>query len=85
MNRRDMLIAGTTLGATALLSPGNAQAQAPKVAPAASSGKKKPFKLRYAFDIGQFKNHAPGGPVDELKFAADQGFTAVEDNALKGR
>lgn len=84
MNRRDILIAGTTLGATALISSGNTHAQAPKAA-ATGPGKKKPFKLRYAFNIGQFKNHAPGGPVDELKFAADQGFTAVEDNAIKGR
>ena len=44
-----------------------------------------PFKLRYAFDAGQFSNHAPGGVVDELKFAHDQGFTAMEDNRMKGR
>ncbi|MEO8562709.1 MAG: TIM barrel protein [bacterium] len=43
------------------------------------------FKLRYAFDAGQFSNHAPGGVVDELKFAADNGFTAMEDNRMKGR
>ena len=45
----------------------------------------QPFKLRYAFDAGQFSNHAPGGVVDELKFAHDQGFTAMEDNRMKGR
>jgi hydroxypyruvate isomerase len=32
-----------------------------------------------------FKNHAGADPIDELKFMADQGFTALEDNGLKGR
>lgn len=49
------------------------------------SGAPKPFKLRYAFDAGQFSNSAPGGVVEELKFAHDQGFTAMEDNRMKGR
>src|SRR4051812_13769055 len=53
--------------------------------PAPTGSAPKPFKLRYAFDAGQFSNHAPGGVVDELKFAADQGFTAMEDNRMKGR
>ena len=31
-----------------------------------------PFKLKYAPHFGMFKNHAPGGLLDELKFMRDQ-------------
>jgi hydroxypyruvate isomerase len=44
-----------------------------------------PFTLNYAPHFGMFRNSAPGGLVDELKFAADQGFRAWEDNGMKGR
>jgi hydroxypyruvate isomerase len=83
MHRRDLLAGGAALGAAALLGAGRAHAQA-QPRPAAA-GKKRPFKLRYAFNIGHFKNHAPGGILDEIKFAADQGFTAVEYNGMKGQ
>lgn len=43
------------------------------------------YKLKYAPHFGMFKNHAPGGVEDELQFMADQGFTALEDNGMKGR
>lgn len=43
------------------------------------------FKLKYAPHFGMFRNHAGTDPIDELKFMADQGFTALEDNGLKGR
>src|SRR5690242_2847972 len=85
MNRRDF-VKGTTaaaVGATALSMVPDALASAapvPRVPPAP-----KPFKLRYAFDAGQFSNSAPGGVVDEIKFAHDQGFTAMEDNRMKSR
>jgi hydroxypyruvate isomerase len=46
---------------------------------------KRKFKLKYAPHFGMFKNHAGADPIDELKFMADQGFTALEDNGLKGR
>jgi len=74
MNRRDLLAGGAAMAAGALL---GVEARAQEA--------RKPFKLRYAFNLGQFKNHAPGGPIDEIKFAADQGFTAVEDNSMKNR
>jgi len=43
------------------------------------------FKLKYAPHFGMFKNHVGDNPVDELKFAADEGFSAWEDNGMKGR
>ncbi len=43
------------------------------------------FKLHYAPHLGMFKNSAGSDPVDQLNFMADQGFTAFEDNGMKGR
>jgi hydroxypyruvate isomerase len=47
------------------------------------SGKK--CRLKYAPHFGMFENHAGKDPVDQLKFAADVGFTAWEDNGMMGR
>jgi hydroxypyruvate isomerase len=44
-----------------------------------------PFNMDFAPHFGMFKNHAPGGFVDELKFMADQGFRSLEDNGMLGR
>lgn len=43
------------------------------------------FKLNYAPHFGMFKNSAGDDLVDQLKFMADQGFTALEDNDLPAR
>ena len=43
------------------------------------------FKLKYAPHLGMFKNHAGEDPIDQLKFMADQGFTAFEDNGMRNR
>ncbi|WP_372949304.1 hydroxypyruvate isomerase family protein [Mariniphaga sp.] len=43
------------------------------------------FKLNYAPHFGMFKNSAGDDLIDQLKFMADQGFTAFEDNGLLGR
>jgi len=48
---------------------------------AASPGTKK-FKLKYAPHFGMFKNSAGNDPIDQLKFIADEGFTALEDNGM---
>ncbi|MBX2901465.1 MAG: TIM barrel protein [Cyclobacteriaceae bacterium] len=45
----------------------------------------KPFKLNYAPHDGMFKNHAGPDFIDQIKFMADQGFRAIEDNGLLGR
>jgi hydroxypyruvate isomerase len=49
-----------------------------------ASGSEK-FKLKYAPHLGMFKNSAGEDPIDQIKFMADQGFTAFEDNGLMGR
>jgi hydroxypyruvate isomerase len=43
------------------------------------------FKLKYAPHFGMFKNSAGEDLIDQIKFMADQGFTAFEDNGLMGR
>lgn len=45
----------------------------------------KRFKLKYAPSLGQFKEHAGNDPIDQLKFMADEGFSAMFDNGLMGR
>ncbi len=46
---------------------------------------KHTFKMRYAPHIGMFENSAGKDPIDQIKFMADQGFTAMEDNGMMGR
>lgn len=43
-----------------------------------------PFKLKYAPPLGMFREHCPD-PVDQVKFIADHGFRAIEDNGMAGR
>lgn len=46
---------------------------------------KNNFKLRYAPHFGMFQHSAGKDPIDQLKFMADNGFTALEDNGMMGR
>jgi hydroxypyruvate isomerase len=50
-----------------------------------STMQSKQFKLKYAPHFGMFRNHAGDDPIEQLKFAADEGFTAWEDNGMMGR
>jgi hydroxypyruvate isomerase len=43
------------------------------------------FRQKYAPHFGMFQNSAGPDLVDQLKFAADEGFTAWEDNSMGGR
>ncbi len=74
MNRRNLLRSGLAVTGTALAPPFlNAQDTT------------KPFTLRYAPHFGMFESSAPGGILDELRFAHDQGFRAWEDNGMMER
>jgi hydroxypyruvate isomerase len=53
--------------------------------PAWAKEKSAVFHMDFAPHFGMFKNSAPGGLVDELKFMADQGFRSLEDNGLLNR
>jgi len=84
MKRREFL-ATSAAAAAAITTTAAATAQ-----PNAHGGDKAQpqggkFKLKYAPSPGQFKAHAGGDYLDQIQFAADQGFTAWEDNGLPGR
>ncbi len=81
MDRRRFLQTGLTAGAAAALVGQPTQAQQPEGA--ASNAAK--FKLKYAPHFGSFRHLGGDNLIDQLKFAADQGFTAWEDNGMKGR
>lgn len=51
----------------------------------ASATAAPPFNLNYAPHFGMFRASAPGGPLNELDFMAEQGFRSMEDNGMKGR
>jgi hydroxypyruvate isomerase len=55
----------------------------PSVSGAAGSPKK--FKLKYAPSLGTFGQHAGKDPIDQIKFMADEGFSAMFDNGLMGK
>jgi hydroxypyruvate isomerase len=79
MNRRDFIAGSMATLATSTLMP-NAWASTKNTTPAANT-----FKLNYAPHDGMFKNHAGESFIDQIKFMADQGFRAIEDNGLLGR
>ncbi|MBN1360246.1 MAG: TIM barrel protein [Sedimentisphaerales bacterium] len=56
-----------------------ASAVAPK-ARAAESAKK--FKLKYAPSLSAFRASAGNDPIDQIRYIADQGFSAMFDNGL---
>jgi len=76
MRRRDMLEAGAfaTLAGLSGLFEGSA-----------SAAPRRSFKLRYAPHFGMFEASAGADLLDQLQFMADEGFTALEDNGMKGR
>ena len=43
------------------------------------------FSLKYAPHFGMFRAHAGEDLVAQLEFMRDEGFTALEDNGMKGR
>jgi hydroxypyruvate isomerase len=81
MQRREFLTQGGMIGAGALAAGAVLGDAAPAAADEQPSGK---FKLKYAPHFGMFAASAGDDMVDQLKFAADQGFTAWEDNGFKG-
>ncbi len=67
---------------TTLATGAAAATAAPRIAAAQASPR---FKLRYAPHFGMFSASAGDDPLDQLRFMADQGFEALEDNGMRGR
>ncbi len=74
MDRRSFLAAGAAAGAVVSAGPALGARQ--------SDQPKRRFKMKYAPHFNMFKNSAGKDPIDQLKFAADEGFTAWEDNGM---
>ncbi len=70
MIRRNFLAASLAAGASLFASSARSQSNAPK------------FKLKYGPHPGMFKHSAGEDVIDQINFAADQGFTAWEDNRV---
>ena len=81
MNRRDFLV--QSAGAAAAFGLPAAAAQSP--GPARPAVQKHAFRLKYAPHFGMFRQAAGEDLLDQLKFMADAGFTALEDNGLMKR
>lgn len=79
MERRSFLQAGLTAGAAAMTMG------ATKSASAQEDSLKSDFKLKYAPHFGMFENSAGEDLLDQLRFMADHGFMALEDNGMPGR
>ena len=80
MNRRKFLLSGMAINAAALVRSTLAASDKRNSAP-----KQGRFRLKYAPHFGMFKHSAGSDLIDQVKFMADQGFTALEDNRMRSR
>jgi len=77
MKRRYFLCNSLLASGAALLSSGKANASGPIAG--------KPFRLMYAPHDGMFASHAGKDIIDQIRFAHDMGFRAIEDNGMMSR
>src|SRR5688572_33441546 len=80
MNRRTFVSSALATGAAFLAGASTLKGQS-AATPAANAR----FKLGYGPHPGMFKETAGADVLDQIRFAADQGFTAWEDNGIMGR
>lgn len=89
MKRRDFFVKSSlavgTAAVTGLSTSSSVLAQTAPGNKAAAADPKNKFKLNYAPHFGMFENSAGKDLLDQLKFMADNGFMALEDNGLMGR
>jgi len=78
ISRRSFI--GAAAAAAVALSTGPANGQV-----VTTPTNKRKFKLKYAPHFGMFKRHAGKDHIDQIKFMAENGFTAMEDNGMMRR
>ncbi|QKK08832.1 MAG: TIM barrel protein [Planctomycetota bacterium] len=76
MDRREFIASSVVAGAAAVTASSAAGS-------GGSRSSAEPFKLKYAPHFGMFGNHAEDR-LDQIRYAADQGFTAWEHNGMAG-
>lgn len=80
MDRREFLVTGAVVaGGLSAVPPASSALVRPSRSPSAA------FHLRYAPHFGMFREHGGDDVVAQLEFIAAEGFTALEDNGMKGR
>lgn len=79
-SRRTFLKTVATAAAALSLGAPVSQARSPK-----DQKEDNAFHLKYAPHFGMFKHHAGDDLIDQIKFMADEGFTALEDNGMMDR
>lgn len=84
MKRRNF-VQSSVLAGSALFTSGALGAAPSGYSTEESNVTGKPFNLNYGIHDGMFKNHAGADFIDQIKFAYEQGFRAVEDNGMSGR
>jgi hydroxypyruvate isomerase len=83
MDRRDFMRSTLASGAAvAGVAPILNAAAGTRVTP---GGAPREFHLKYAPHFGMFKEHTGDNLVAQLEFMRAEGFTALEDNGMKGR
>ncbi|MHC4123865.1 MAG: hydroxypyruvate isomerase family protein [Planctomycetota bacterium] len=78
MDRRTFLTASMATAAAISMKKANGQGSAMPC-------QKRNFRLKYAPHFKMFEKHAGAGLVDQIRFIADMGFTALEDNKMMER
>lgn len=78
--QRKKFIQNTILSAASLLTVSKLKAGAGRLHSA-----DQPFHLNYGIHDGMFRNSAGNDFIDQLKFAYDHGFRAMEDNGMAKR
>lgn len=80
MKRRNFLQNGLMASAAAAFSLSSNEATAKE-----KNAAEKPFNLKFAFHDGMFAQHAGKDFLDQIRWAHDQGFNAIEDNGMMNR
>ena len=83
--KRRIFIQHGTISAAALLAGSATWASESNRSESMTIPQKQNFKLKYAPHFGMFRHHAGEDFLDQIQFMADAGFTAMEDNGMKGR
>lgn len=90
MERRDLIKSGLAAAAGMLIArpslvAGSDAGARPLGRGGLSVWREQTFKLRYAPHFGMFAQSAGEDPVDQLRFMAERGFSALEDNGMRER
>lgn len=85
MNRRKFVFNSLLTSAATLVGSQQSFANTTESAIKSHSSNEPAFKMLYGFHDGSFVNHAGKNFLDQIQFAYDQGFRAIEDNGMMSR